>query len=211
MVNGEFVCMGTSNYIKDNYGYGFEIDVRIKPFEQKKLYKIIQNLGMKKNYKITSINEAKEILKRINKNNFCKYLNEESIGRKIYNEIIQSGNTSIQTLINWTRYVNCAMKMIKVVIPHFEEIILSEFIENNFLFKIKKSENSKTIGFLFTLLEEQKDPCEITEYSIQQTSLEQIFNKFAQNQGKTEEDIKNEKEVNNDILINSSFVNELIK
>ena len=103
------------------------------------------------------------------------------------------------------------MKMISVVLPHFNEIILSEFIENNFLFKIKKSQNSKTIGFLFSLLEAQKESCEITEYSIQQTSLEQIFNKFAENQGKTEEDIKNEKEVNNDIFITSSLVHDLIQ
>ena len=66
MVNGEFVCMGSANYIKENYGYGFEIDVRIKPFEQKKLYQIIENLGLKRNYKITSIDEAKEILIKIN-------------------------------------------------------------------------------------------------------------------------------------------------
>ena len=209
MVNGEFVCMGTANYIKENYGYGFEIDVRIKPFEQDKLYQIIQNLGVKRNHKITSIDEAKKILKKIRKEKYCEYLNSESIGRKIYHEIIQSGNTSIQTLINWTRYVTCSMKMIGVVLPHFNEVILSEFIENNFLFKIKKSKNSKTIGFLFSLLEAQKESCEITEYSIQQTSLEQIFNKFAENQGKTEEDIKNEKEVNNDIIINSSFVKDL--
>ena len=209
MVNGEFVCMGTANYIKENYGYGFEIDVRIKPFEQDKLYQIIQNLGVKRNHKVTSINEAKKILKKIRKEKYCEYLNNESIGRKIYTEIIQSGNTSIQTLINWTRYVTCSMKMIGVVLPHFTEIILSEFIENNFLFKIKKDKNSKTIGFLFSLLEAQKESCEITEYSLQQTSLEQIFNKFAENQGKTEEDIKNEKEVNNDILINSSLVKDL--
>ena len=69
------------------------------------------------------------------------------------------------------------MKMISVVLPHFNEVILAEFIENKFLFKIK---NSKSIGFLFTLLETEKEPCEITEYSIQQTSLEQkfIFNKL---------------------------------
>ena len=208
MVNGEFVCMGTSNYIKENYGYGFEIDVRIKPIEQKQFNEIIQNLGLKRNHKINSIEEAKEILNKIKKNNFCNYLKEEGIGRKIYHEIKISGNTSIQSLINWTRYVTCAMKMIEVVLPHFDEIILAEFIENNFLFKIKKSENSKTIGFLFSLLESQKELCEITEYSIQQTSLEQIFNKFAENQGKTEEDIKNEKEVNNDIYL---LISELVK
>ena len=102
------------------------------------------------------------------------------------------------------------MKMIKVVLPHFNEVILSEFIENNFLFKIKKSNNSKSIGFLFTLLEKEKDACEITEYSIQQTSLEQIFNKFAENQGKTEEDIKNTEKVENNININEKLVSDLI-
>ena len=209
MINGEFVCMGTSNYIKENCGYGFEIDVRIKPFEQKKLNEIIHYLGLKINHKIKSIQEAKEILNKIKRKDYCDYLKEEGIVRKIYHEKKISGNTSFQTLINWTRYVTYSMKLISVVIPHFKEIILSEFIENNFLFKIKKEENSKTIGFLFSLLENQKDPCEITEYSIQQTSLEQIFNKFAENQGKTEEDIKNEKKVDNDIIINYNLIKDL--
>ena len=68
-----------------------------------------------------------------------------------------------------------------------------------------------SIGFLFSLLEKEKDGCEITEYSIQQTSLEQIFNKFAENQGKTEEDIKNEVKVDNNVPINMELINDLIQ
>ena len=30
MVNGEFVCLGTCNYVKETYGYGYDIDIRIK-------------------------------------------------------------------------------------------------------------------------------------------------------------------------------------
>ena len=210
MVNGEFVCLGTSNYIKETYGYGYDIDVRIKPLEQEKLNEIVKSLGLKRNYKVTNMEEVRDILKKIKKENFCNYLEKEGIGRKIYHEVNVNGDINLQALINWTRYVTCAMKMIKVVLPHFKEVILSEFIENNFLFKIKKSENSKSIGFLFTLLEKEKEPCEITEYSIQQTSLEQIFNKFAENQGKTEEDIKNTEKVENDIHINDKLVNDLI-
>jgi ATP-binding cassette subfamily A (ABC1) protein 3 len=210
MVNGEFVCLGTSNYIKETYGYGYEIDIRIKPFEQSKLNEIIEKLGLKRNYKILTLDEAKDILKKINKENYCKYLEKEGIGRKIYHEVTVNGDINLQALINWSRYVACAMKMIKVVLPHFNEVILSEFIENNFLFKIKKSADSKSIGFLFTLLEKEKESCEITEYSIQQTSLEQIFNKFAENQGKTEEDIKNTEKVDNDIHIDDKLVNDLI-
>jgi ATP-binding cassette subfamily A (ABC1) protein 3 len=209
MVNGEFVCLGTSNYIKETYGYGYDIDVRIKPLEQGKLNEIVKKLGLKRNHKVQSLEEAKDILKKIKKANYIKYIEKEGIGRKIFHEITVNGDINLQALINWTRYVTCAMKMIKVVLPHFNEVILSEFIENNFLFKIKKSNNSKSIGFLFTLLEKEKEPCEITEYSIQQTSLEQIFNKFAENQGKTEEDIKNTEKVETDIKIDEKIVSDL--
>ena len=211
MVNGEFVCMGTSNYIKENYGYGYEIDMRIKPFEQKELDGIIEKLGVKRSHKIRTLEEVKDILTNINKEHFFKYIQEEGIGRKIYTEVVHHGDINIQALINWTRYITYAMKMINVVLPHFNEVILSEFIENNFLFKIKKSKDAKSIGFLFSILEKEKENFEITEYSIQQTSLEQIFNKFAENQGKTEEDIKNTKKVDTDIKMEAELVNDLIK
>ena len=211
MVNGEFVCMGTSNYIKETYGYGYEIDIRIKPFEQKELEGIIEKLGLKRSHKLRSLEEVKDVLIKINKEHFYKYIKEEGIGRKIYTEVVVHGDINIQALINWTRYVTCAMKMINVVLPHFNEVILSEFIENNFLFKIKKSSDAKSIGFLFSILEKEKENFDITECSIQQTSLEQIFNKFAENQGKTEEDIKNTKKVDTDIKMEPSLVNDLIQ
>ena len=96
------------------------------------------------------------------------------------------------------------MNMIKKVNEHFDEIILTEFIEINFLFKIKKSGNSKSIGFLFGLIESVKEECNITEYSIQQTSLEQIFNQFAANQGN-----KNEVELKAEIVINKELLDKL--
>ncbi len=189
MVNGEFVCLGTANYIKETYGYGFEIDVRIKPIQQEKIEEIIKMLHLTKNYKVRTLDEAKQILSKLSKTTFIKHLSRNKIGSKIYKNIKLSGFTNVLDIINWTYYVSNAMKMIKVVTPHFGEIILTEFIENNFLFKIKKDKNSKSIGFLFTILEKVKEKCSITEYSIQQTSLEQIFNKFAENQGKSEKEI----------------------
>jgi len=40
-------------------------------------------------------------------------------------------------------------------------------------------------------MRKKKDECHVTEYSLQQTSLEQIFNKFAANQGKYNEEVNN--------------------
>ena len=58
--------------------------------------------------------------------------------------------------------------------------------------------------------------CFITEYSIQQTSLEQIFNKFAQRQGKKpgddddDDDDEDEKERRKGIIIDDEVLNSLI-
>ena len=158
-----------------------------------------------------TLDEVHTILATIGKEHYFKYITEDGIGRKIYHEVTVNGDINIQALINWTRYLKCAMKMIKVVLDYFNEVVLAEFIENNFLFKLKKTPDSKSIGFLFALLEKEKDECEITEYSIQQTSLEQIFNKFAENQGKTEEDIRNEVKKDTNIPINLELVNDLIR
>ena len=211
MVNGEFVCLGTCNYIKETYGYGYDLDIRIKPMEQNELYGMIKSLNLKRSYKVRTLDEVHTILATIGKEHYFKYITEDGIGRKIYHEVTVNGDINIQALINWTRYLKCAMKMIRVVLDYFNEVVLAEFIENNFLFKLKKNPDSKSIGFLFSLLEKEKDECEITEYSIQQTSLEQIFNKFAENQGKTEEDIRNEVKKDTNIPINLELVNDLIR
>ena len=59
MVNGEFVCLGRASQIKEKYGYGYEIEVRIKPLSEKKFEKIINDNSLDKNMKINfeNINE----------------------------------------------------------------------------------------------------------------------------------------------------------
>ena len=81
---------------------------------------------------------------------------------------------------------------------------------------MKKNANTKSIGFFFGLFESNKDNCYVTEYSIQQTSLEQIFNMFE----KKQRDPKRTKPGNNqikfeekkeEILIDDVIFNALLK
>ena len=46
-------------------------------------------------------------------------------------------------------------------------------------YKLKVPRNEVTIGYLFGLIEDQKADVNISEYSVTQTSLEQIFQNFA--------------------------------
>ena len=46
-------------------------------------------------------------------------------------------------------------------------------------YKIKVSRDSFSIGYLFGMMEDIKGEFQISEYSVSQTTLEQIFNNFA--------------------------------
>ena len=251
MVNGEFVCLGKASQIKERYGYGYEIDFRIKPLTVNQIndYIMILNdydskfpydtnindsnnintsvnlneqFGGNKYNKKSKINknDLTEILKKINKKNLIDELAEDRLGKKIIKDIELNGSIPLLTILNWVFFVQNAFKFIDIAKNYFEEIYLSEHIENNFLFKLKKGPNTKSIGFFFGLFEKHKEECFVTEYSIQPTSLEQIFNKFAKaqiaEQNKDKNKVYNDDEINkiedikNQILVNDILIRKIV-
>ena len=217
MVNGEFVCMGKANQIKDKYGYGYEADVRIKPMNESQKKEIYDKFNIDKNL-LVSFENINSILDKMGKNNFSDELKEGRLGERIKREIELNGNVHISSLLNWIFFVENALKFIIKGKNYFDEIFVSEHIENNFLFKMKKEHSNKSIGFFFGLFEEGKESCFVTEYSIQKTSLEQIFNKFAASQGKTKEQMEENNDNDNNIVtesknivVDDDLVNKLLK
>jgi ATP-binding cassette subfamily A (ABC1) protein 3 len=217
MVDGEFVCLGKSGQIKQKYGYGYEIEVRIKPLSENKFESIINQYSLDKDMKI-DMNNINQILSKINESNYIEELKPGRLGSKIIRDLKVNGYIPIRALISWTYFIRNSLKFIKKVENYFESIILTEHIDNNFLFKVKKNKDTKSIGFFFGLFESNRDSCYVTEYSIQQTSLEQIFNMFEDKKRKAnltnkengndqiEEDAKKE-----EIIINSDIYNALLK
>ena len=248
MVNGEFVCLGKASEIKETYGYGYEVDIRIKPLSKENIDKFIEilnkgtkilndnaimsngmidhnlNLNSKKNFiynKRTKINKEniENILIILNKSKFISELKEDRLGKKIIKDIEIKGHISLITLLNWIFFNENAFKFIKNSIDYFDEIFLAENIENNFLFKMKKGPNTKSIGFFFGLFEQEKEKCFVSEYSIQQTSLEQIFNQFAKDQiniklkekkkKKPKDEIKDNNN-KNEFFVDKELINKII-
>ena len=211
MVNGEFVCLGKANQIKEKYGFGYEANVSIKPMSEKQKKEVLNMYNLDRNLLVNKEN-IEDILNKLDRKYYFDELKEGRLGHRIKREIDLNGNINIGTLLNWIFFVENALKFIEKGKEYFEAIILSEHIENNFLFKMKKCQKTRSIGFFFGLFEESKEKCFITEYSIQQTSLEQIFNKFAANQGKSNKLIVNNFEDNEtNIIIDDILLCKLIK
>ncbi len=63
------------------------------------------------------------------------------------------------------------------MLQHFTEVEVLEHY--NTYFKLRVQREGKSIGFLFGLIESSKTEAGVTEYSVSQTTLEQIFQYFA--------------------------------
>ena len=183
MVNGEFVCLGKANEIKNKYGYGYELNVRIKPMtEEQEDEMFIKKYNLDKNMKINKSN-MEDVLISVQRGDYIYEMSKGRLGEKLMRDMDKNEFITVRALINWIFYVENAIRFMEYGRNNFSRIIIEESMDNNFLFKMKKLENeNKSIGYLFGLFEEHKEKCFITEYSIQQTSLEQIFNKFAEGQ-----------------------------
>ena len=59
----------------------------------------------------------------------------------------------------------------------FEQVEILEHCSDFYKFRVPRQE--KTIGYLFGMIEDKKNDFNISEYSVNQTSLEQIFQNFA--------------------------------
>jgi len=211
MVNGEFVCIGRINDIKEKYGYGYEINIRIKPIEDNLKEEILKKHNLNNTFLVTQ-REIEAVLNNMGKKYYLEELKDGRLGERIKKEMYLKGSVNIGVLINWIFMVENAFKFIQKGKDYFEEIILVEHFENSFLFKLKRGKDTKSIGFFFGLYEENKEECHVSEYSIQLTSLEQIFNKFTIDQNKiidmNEENSTLEENKNiiiDDILLNNLF------
>ena len=186
MVNGEFVCLGKANELKNKYGYGYELNLRVKEMTGEQMNELYYKKYNINNTEIVREDNIKEILAIIKKENIISIISDGHLGEKLLKDIKKYNGINISSLISWIFYVENAIKFIEYGRESFSEIVVDEIMENNFIFKMKQSKSKNlTIGYLCGLFESHKEECFITEYSIKQTSLEQIFNNFVQNQKST--------------------------
>lgn len=122
-------------------------------------------------------------------NKFGKYdetiieqIKEKGLGSDLIFEAQKGTGNQANTvrLINFVTYLytmenglRCALILSK----SFSQVELIEQCSDFFKFRIPR--DNKTIGFLFGGIEDKKQELNISEYSVSQTSLEQIFQQFA--------------------------------
>ena len=175
MVSGLFKCFGSSQHIKNKYGTGYEIEVKIKTLKEQEVNEILQQLGFEAGAKL-SREECVDILQKTTPE-LIEELAEDGVGDDFFEYFKQGLKVEGAEFIRWQLVESQGNKVIDHLQQQFQELTLLEHYGNSF--RLKVSRDNYSIGYLFGMMEDIQVQFDISEYSVAQTTLEQIFNNFA--------------------------------
>jgi len=89
----------------------------------------------------------------------------------------KDNKVSVPHLLGWVHVMEHGLRIIQSLAEVFGSVEVLE--QYNEYFKLRVLRHDKSIGFVFGLMESNKDEFYVSEYSASQTTLEQIFQMFA--------------------------------
>jgi hypothetical protein len=102
---------------------------------------------------------------------------ESGLGESLWIEAKENhkhkGCVAVKNFIEWWHSTEYGLKIIKTLCQQFKVVELLEFHGDKF--KVRVARGNHTIGFVFGLMESNKKTLNTQEYSVSQTTLEQIF------------------------------------
>lgn len=212
MVGGKLRCLGSTQHLRSLYGRGYQIEISFRmPTEadiSSLLATIIRLSG--KQYSATDkqgavegglmgtlaediqMNEAEVInaLANSGKPDWSSRLH--SSASDIVMTLQDQGVISANILANWWFFEGAYDDACEFLLRNFGVFDVRERQISKTRFEIEVNDasgNKRKLSMLFDLLESQRETLNIQEYSISQTSLEQIFNQFASQQEEEDNNI----------------------
>jgi ATP-binding cassette, subfamily A (ABC1), member 3 len=179
VVNGRLRCLGSNQHLKLRYGNGFEVNIKTMTADDQTIDAFINSLLQR--FQISHEAPVSFYL------DLCNALSKP-YRRQCLESTLEV--VSVHLFAEWWLAEDQAEALDSFFDKHFKAHGLGcHLIERNsrhsYRYQLSLSSESSvaelpSMRTLFTLFEENKAMLEISEYSISQTTLEQIFNQIAQ-------------------------------
>eukprot|EP00413_Alexandrium_margalefii_P007389 CAMPEP_0204528850 /NCGR_PEP_ID=MMETSP0661-20131031/9748_1 /ASSEMBLY_ACC=CAM_ASM_000606 /TAXON_ID=109239 /ORGANISM="Alexandrium margalefi, Strain AMGDE01CS-322" /LENGTH=877 /DNA_ID=CAMNT_0051534847 /DNA_START=72 /DNA_END=2700 /DNA_ORIENTATION=- len=185
-VDGQFRCLGTAQQIKSNYGQGLELNIRLTTPTQTEITECCTKLGGTPSQQLDASAAASRVEAA-----YGKAAVEELLARP-GSPFLGTGSAPMALLAEWT--------VLAVWTKAFESFTVAELRQESggqpVLMSLEKAQNVlryqvlpaalqgrfKSLGALFSLFQSKKEEYSIEDFQVCQTSLEQVFNRFATKQ-----------------------------
>ncbi|KAL3669965.1 hypothetical protein V7S43_005338 [Phytophthora oleae] len=186
MVGGELKCLGSVQHLKNRFGDGLMFDAKLQAPSSEAVKDLVLRHFDSLDTRIDQGDFAETSQRLGNASWAQKIVNTHPTGHAIANFAKRDGYVSANSFVAWwiteTQFENVSAFLHE----SFESIELLERQHDSCWFKIRdqSATNSSSIrlSHVFELVENAKTRLSIREYSVSQTTLEQIFNAFASQQ-----------------------------
>ena len=190
MVGGRIRCLGTSMHIKNKFGSGYELTVKVRnplPEELASGINKLKELGIEDRIPRDKLDQC---CNQLGNADLYGEIAERGKGAALHQELLQENTVSVDHLVAWIVIEHFCNNVFAWLVREFNGVRTLEHFLTTSKFNIDKVEG-QSLGYLFGRVEEEKQKQGIiSEYSLSQTTLEQIFNKFAMQQPGMGDDVQ---------------------
>jgi len=184
MVAGRLRCLGSATRIKNKFGSGYELEIKVVIPTEVEIAESLKKIRFSGNLKADQIGVA---LMELGHPEYEPEISPKGRGAAIYVQMHLDKFVPATTLVAWALTEEIGDNIYKFLSEQFALVVVVEHYLSFFKYKIERQED-RTLGFLFSCVETNKERLKVSEYSVTQTSLEQIFNQFAKMGGHVEVD-----------------------
>jgi ATP-binding cassette subfamily A (ABC1) protein 3 len=180
MVGGRMRCLGGPQHLKNKFGQGLQMEVKLDTIEKSVILELVSKLpgGESGSVVPSSLQSDCEALGEANRYSWCSVDDEK--GWLVAEQLKRHGGLKNTAFCEWWVGEDRS-----IALQHFmSERFQAECVERHGdLFRFVLKSKSHTLADIFKMMEETGKPqVHVLEYSVSQTTLEQIFNQFASQQ-----------------------------
>ena len=182
MTSGKLRCIGSPSYIKQKFGDDFELQLKLENPTQFEIYDLASSIhSIDKSIPLDKTSVG-SVLKELDCIKYFSLINQRRSGSAIYWTLEKKKSIPLEDLLSWLLIERLGDQVIEFLRENFDEVKIEEHYLTFFKIKIINDENI-SLGGIFNLIEINKKSLKIAGYSLSQTTLDQIFNRFANNLG----------------------------
>ena len=180
MVGGRFRCYGTATHIKNKYSSGYEFLLKVVYPSQEEIQELCSRMSSFTVDGILLESVVSSALRAAGGSALIDLVSEHASGAHLWEELRENHKVEAKSIAEWVILENIGSKILNWLKAEFGFVRMIEHYGSYYKFKIENNkEQTWSIGNIFGRIEGVKEELRIFEYSLSQTTLEQIFNMFA--------------------------------
>eukprot|EP01017_Pseudomicrothorax_dubius_P002857 TRINITY_DN10252_c0_g2_i2.p1 TRINITY_DN10252_c0_g2~~TRINITY_DN10252_c0_g2_i2.p1 ORF type:complete len:201 (-),score=57.36 TRINITY_DN10252_c0_g2_i2:18-620(-) len=176
MVDGVFKCIGSTQHIKNRFGKGYELELKLAQPTAPESLALLATLQLDADAALSRA-EVNEALRAAGSEHLIGEIDSQGLGAALATDLQHAqGRVSARILVEFIISNDYASRVVAFAEQSFGAVEVAEQLQTFLRLRIERLES---LGSTFTLLEQNKHRLRIQDYSLKQTSLEQIFHSFS--------------------------------